>query len=154
MLRWSCLERGEGRCQASLNGTKTSCPFHILIGELLSNIASGLVYLVQIRVLECITTMSVHHYDYLGGSVNQCPVYHAGYLGHNRVWDQPANASQHHQHHDLTSNHALFIFCHFTIALPCFLDITCWIIPKFLGTLAKHILKWDDCDWITGRCDV
>ena len=101
---------------------------------------------VQIRELKCMTTMSVHHYDYLVGSVNQCPVYHAGYLGHNRVWDQPANASQHHQHHDLTSNHALFIFCHFTIALPCFLDIICWIIPKFW-----HTRKTDECisgmDW-------
>ena len=38
----------------------------------------------------------------------QCPVRHAGYLGHNRVWDVAANASQHHQHYHLTSNHPLF----------------------------------------------
>ena len=52
--------------------------------------------------------------------MNQCPVYHAGYLGHNRVWDLAAKApvSTSHQHHDLQS---LSLFpLHFSFCFFCF----------------------------------
>ena len=58
------------------------------------------------------------HYNYLLGlwiGVNQCPVYHAGYLGHNRVWDLAAKApvSTSHQHHDLQSLSLFSFLFHF-----------------------------------------